>query len=94
MKGFEVVAWHHGEAHQVDFLFATYLQVNRLAPPKGVPAPLGFFGRMTHSLIWTLGTPWIAFGWLMDRVMAGPMSRAKHSNTLRVLARKHALPND
>jgi hypothetical protein len=90
-KGFEVVAWHHGEAHQpVDFFFATYLQVNAFAPPHRMPwsPELGSFQRLMHRSIWLFGSFWLMGGWLADRIMAPILSKAAHSNTYRVIARK------
>jgi len=91
--GFDSVHWHHGEAHQpVDFLFATYLQINRLSPVHNEPwaPPLNVFKRLIHSLVWSGGSFWIVLGWLMDKFNAPLMRRAKHSNTYRVIARKRS----
>jgi len=89
--GFEPVEWHTGSAHQpVDFLFAAYMLVNRLAPADGLPwtPKLNSARSFLHRAIWLLGTPWIAAGWLLDRIISPFMTRAAHSNTYRVLARK------
>ena len=89
--GFEPLDWHTGDAHQsVDFLFFFYLLINRLAPPSPTPwnRPQGFVRNVLHRTVWMLGIPWIATGWLLDRVMTPFMRRAKHSNTYRVVARK------
>jgi len=92
-QGFDPLTWHHGEAHQpVDFLFATYLQINRLSPIHNEPwAPaLGVFKRVVHTLVWTGGIVWIGCGWTLDRLLGPIMRRARHSNTLRVIARKRS----
>ncbi|MGC6418626.1 MAG: class I SAM-dependent methyltransferase [Bradymonadia bacterium] len=89
--GFEVVEWHFGKAHQpVDFFFAAYLQLNAIAPAKDLPwsPPLSFFERCLHRGIWGVGSLWLMFGWLLDRVAEPAMKSARHSNTMRVLARK------
>src|SRR5439155_10110659 len=91
-RGFEPVAWHRGRAHQkVDFFFAAYLLLDRIAPPAHLPwRPRGALAAGWRILVWTLGSPLIAAGILVDN-LAGPLiARGRISNTYRVIARKGA----
>ena len=93
-RGFTPIAWQRGEAHQrVDFFFAAWLFLDRLAPSPQLPwRRRGATARAWRALVWTLGSPLIVAGIAIDS-LAGPVfSRAKVSNTYRVVARKQ--PSD
>lgn len=89
--GFEAVQWHRGKAHQrVDFLFATFLFLDRVAPPTDLPwrRPASWPGRLWRTAVWTAGIPLILAGRTLDWVMDPIVRRWGMSNTYRVLARK------
>ncbi len=68
----EPLVWHRGAAHQrVDFFFASYLLLDRIAPSGRLP------WRPRRG---ALGSAW--------RVLGPLLSRARVSNTYRVLAKK------
>ena len=90
-RGFEPVEWHRGKAHQrVDFFLGTWMLLDHLAPSRHLPwrwrGPLASAWRL---VVWTLGSPLLVLGVVADNV-AGPLifSRARISNTYRVVARK------
>ncbi len=90
-NGFHTVEWHRGEAHQqVDFLFALYLILDRIAPPTNVPwrEPPGIARRAWRALVWTVGVPFMPLARLADQIASPAMRRARASNTYRVLAQK------
>jgi len=89
-RGFEPVEWHRGKAHQrVDLFFAIYLLVDRLAPRPQLP--WRWRGRLAGAwrvLAWTIGSPFLIAGVIVDN-LAGPLfRRARISNTYRVVACK------
>ncbi len=95
-QGFTPITWHRGRAHQrVDFLFAVWLALGRLAPPSRLP--WRWRGRVAgawHVLVWTLGAPLLLAGTIIDNV-AGPLiQRGRISNTYRVVARRDPEPKD
>jgi SAM-dependent methyltransferase len=88
--GFEPVTWHRGAAHQkVDFFFATWLLMDRIAPPPRLPwrwrGPIAGAWRV---VAWTAGAPLIFGGILLDNLIGPFFQRAKVSNTYRVIARR------
>jgi Methyltransferase domain len=89
-RGFEPLEWHRGKAHQrVDLFFAVWLVLDRLAPPTRLPWRWrGAVSGAWRTLVWSIGAPFIILGILADNA-AGPLwSRARISNTYRVVARK------
>ena len=64
--------------------------VGRISPKPQLPWKKhpGLGRRLYHSAIWTIGTPFILLGWMMDFVLAPFFKRKGWSNTYRVLARK------
>ena len=89
-RGFTPITWHRGQAHQrVDFFFAAYLLLSRLAPSPHLPwrwrGPAAGAWRVT---VWTLGSPLIVVGILVDRLLGPLFERASVSNTYRVVARR------
>ncbi|HUJ57470.1 MAG TPA: class I SAM-dependent methyltransferase [Kofleriaceae bacterium] len=88
--GFEPVTWHRGAAHQrVDFFFASYLWLSRIAPPTHWPwRKRGALATIWRVAAWTLGSPLIILGLILDNGLGPIMARAKRSNTYRVVARK------
>jgi SAM-dependent methyltransferase len=92
-RGFVPIVWHRGAAHQkVDFFFASWLFLNRLAPSPHLPwRRRGALAGAWRVFVWTLGAPLIPIAILVDN-LAGPLfSRARVSNTYRVLARKEGV---
>jgi SAM-dependent methyltransferase len=91
-RGFTPVVWHRGAAHQrVDFFFAMYLVCNRLAPSPNLPwRRRGALAGAWRTLVWTLGGPLVISGMIVDNLIGPLFSRAKVSNTYRVVARKDA----
>ncbi|MGE5185673.1 MAG: class I SAM-dependent methyltransferase [Acidobacteriota bacterium] len=91
-RGFEPVVWHRGAAHQrVDFFFASYLLLDRLAPSPQLPwRPRGAAAAAWRVLVWTLGSPLVVAGIAIDNALGPFLSRARVSNTYRVVARKRA----
>jgi hypothetical protein len=89
-RGFEPVTWHRGAAHQrVDFFFASYLLLDRLAPSPRLPWRWrGGAASVWRALVWTLGSPLIFAGIIVDNAIGPLLSRARVSNTYRVLAVK------
>jgi Methyltransferase domain len=89
-RGFTPVAWHRGRAHQrVDFFFAVWLFLDRLAPPRKLPWRWrGIVAGAWRSLVWTIGSPFILFAILFDNVTGPLWARGKISNTYRVVATK------
>jgi SAM-dependent methyltransferase len=90
-RGFTPLVWHRGKAHQrVDFFFAAYLICNRLAPAPELPwRRRGLLAAAWNRLVWTVGSPFIVAGMIVDNLVVGPLiSRSKVSNTYRVVARK------
>ncbi len=91
--GFQAVEWHRGEAHQrVDFLFAMFLFLDRLAPPPDRPwrHPASFGKKAWRALVWTLGSPFVLLARGADVVFDPFVRRLGMSNTYRVLARRTA----
>jgi|JI10StandDraft_1071094.scaffolds.fasta_scaffold02084_4 SAM-dependent methyltransferase len=88
--GFTPLTWHRGSAHQrVDFLFAAFLLLGWMAPPPIQPwRPRSALARVRRGLVWTLGSPLIVLGILVDRLVTPFIKRGKRSNTYRVLARR------
>jgi hypothetical protein len=89
-RGFTPIVWHRGAAHQkVDLFFASYLLLDRLAPPPHLPWRWrGAGASLWRAVVWTLGSPLIFAGIVIDNVWGPLWSRAKVSNTYRVLAVK------
>ncbi len=90
--GFDPITWHRGAAHQkVDFFFAAWLVLDRLAPPPRLP--WRWRGRVAGAwrlFAWTLGMPLILGGIAIDNALGPLFQRAKVSNTYRVIARRVA----
>jgi SAM-dependent methyltransferase len=93
-RGFTPLVWHRGKAHQrVDFFFAAYLICNRLAPATDLPwRRSGLLAGAWNRVVWTIGSPFIAAGMIVDNLMGPVFARMKVSNTYRVVARKDATP--
>jgi hypothetical protein len=91
-RGFTPVAWHRGKAHQrVDFFFATWLLLDRIAPSRRLPWRWrGVAAGAWRSVVWTLGSPVILFAILVDNLVGPLFARGKISNTYRVVATKGA----
>lgn len=90
-NGFTAVAWQRGQPHQrVDFMFAVFLFLDRIAPPSDLPwrKPTSLPGRAWRTAVWTLGAPFVLMAHLMDRVLDPIVRRTGMSNTFRVLARR------
>jgi SAM-dependent methyltransferase len=88
--GFTPLAWHTAKAHpRVDFAFATWLVLNRIAPPADVPwRAAGAAGRAWRGVVFTIGTPLLALSYLADHAAGAIIERGKRGNTYRVLARR------
>ncbi len=91
-RGFTPITWHRGAAHQkVDFFFASWLLLNRIAPSPNLPwRKRGAVAGAWRALVWTLGSPLIITGILVDNLVGPLWARARISNTYRVVARKEA----
>jgi SAM-dependent methyltransferase len=91
-QGFTPVAWHRGPAHQrVDFFFAAWLLLNRLAPSPHLPwRKRGAVAGAWHRVVWTLGSGLIIAGVVVDNLVGPLFTWAQKSNTYRVVARKEA----
>jgi len=91
-RGFTPVTWHRGAAHQkVDFFFAAYLLLDRIAPSPFLPWRWkGMPGAVWRVTAWGLGWPVIILGICIDNLIGPFLSRAKVSNTYRVLAVKRS----
>ncbi|MFT3695518.1 MAG: class I SAM-dependent methyltransferase [Kofleriaceae bacterium] len=89
-QGFKPVEWHRGKAHQrVDFFFATWLFLDRIAPPRKLPWRWrGVLAGAWRSIIWTIGAPFILLAIAFDNAIGPLFARAKISNTYRVVAKK------
>lgn len=89
---FEPVTWQRGAAHQrVDFTFAIWMALQRIAPPAHLPWRWrGTPTRVWRALAWTIGAPLFALAFVTDHALAPLFRRAKISNTYRVVARKLA----
>jgi SAM-dependent methyltransferase len=89
-RGFTPVEWHRGKAHQrVDFFFAVFLLLDRIAPPSRLPwrwrgAPT----RAWRTVVWTVGSPLLVVGMIVDNLIGPLLSRGRVSNTYRVVATK------
>ena len=93
--GFSLVVTHRGEAHQrVDFFAAVYLFLDWLAPAVDRPwlPPTGAGARALRTLVFTLGTPALVGGHVVDAILFPYFRRAKASNTYRVVAKKTEAP--
>jgi len=90
--GFTPVEWHRGEAHQrVDFAFAAWLLLSRIAPPADVPwRKTGAARKTWRGFVLTIGTPLLLLAWLADNAAGPIIERGGRSNTYRVLARRDA----
>ncbi len=89
--GFEPVVWHHGEAHQeIDFLFATALFINDVAPNPDWPWSTrpSMFGLLWRRVVAGFVGPIAMVGHLVDLALAPVWRKRGWSNTYRVLARK------
>ena len=93
-RGLEPVEWHRGKAHQrVDFFFAAWMFLDHLAPAPHLPwRPRGTAAWVWRVVAWTLGSPLIIGGVLVDNAIGPLIARGKRGNTYRVLARKTAAP--
>jgi SAM-dependent methyltransferase len=89
-RGFLPVVWHRGAAHQrVDFFFATYLLLDRIAPSAHLPwRPRGRAATAWRLLAWSLGSPLLLAAIVVDNALGPFLSRARVSNTYRVVAQK------
>jgi SAM-dependent methyltransferase len=89
-RGFTPITWHRGAAHQrVDFFFAAYLLLDRIAPNPFLPWRWrGMPGAVWRVAAWGVGWPFIIAGIWVDKLLGPFLSRAKVSNTYRVLAVK------
>jgi SAM-dependent methyltransferase len=88
--GFTPVEWHLTEAHQrVDFSFAAWLVLSRIAPPTDFPwRKTGAARKAWRMFVMTVGTPLLLLAYITDQA-AGPLiERGKRGNTYRVLARR------
>src|SRR5262249_24168708 len=56
-RGFPPVEWHRGRAHQrVDFFFAVWLFLDRIAPPRRLPWRWrGAAASVWRTAVWTVG---------------------------------------
>ncbi len=91
-SGFTPVEWHRGEAHQrVDFLFAAFLFLDRIAPPSNLPwrRPASLPARTWRGLVWLVGAPVVLLARATDRLLDPAVRRLGMSNTYRVLARRN-----
>lgn len=89
--GFTPLQWHRGEAHQrVDFLFAVFLLLDRIAPPTDRPwrPPARLHQRLWRNAVWTAGAPLLLLARGVDKVLDPAVRRWGASNTYRVLAQK------
>ncbi|HEY6040478.1 MAG TPA: class I SAM-dependent methyltransferase, partial [Kofleriaceae bacterium] len=89
-RGFTPVQWHRGKAHQrVDFFFAAWLFLDRLAPPRKLPWRWrGALAGAWRTGVWTLGSPLFVVAILFDNLIGPVFSRGRVSNTYRVVATK------
>ena len=89
-RGFTPVTWHRGKAHQkVDFFFAAWLFLDRLAPPRKLPWRWrGALAGAWRTGVWTLGSPLFVVAILFDNLIGPVFSRGRVSNTYRVVATK------
>jgi hypothetical protein len=89
-RGFTPVEWHRGAAHQrVDLFFASYLLLDRIAPPAHLPWRWrGAAASAWRLFVWTAGSPLVLAAILTDNALGPLLSRARVSNTYRVLATK------
>ena len=91
--GFHAVEWHRAEAHQkVDFLFAVFLFLDRLAPPTDRPwkTSASFGKKAWRGVVWTLGSPLVLLARGADVAFDPLVRKMGMSNTYRVLARRTA----
>ncbi len=88
--GFQVVSWHRGKAHQrVDFLAATILLFNALAPKGDVPwRPRSLLRAAFRNFVFVGGFPNIILARIVDSLVGPLVERFNWSNTYRVVARK------
>ena len=89
-RGFTPVEWHRGKAHQrVDFFFAAWLFLDRLAPPRKLPWRWrGALAGAWRTGVWTLGSPLFVVAIVFDNLIGPVFSRGRVSNTYRVVATK------
>jgi SAM-dependent methyltransferase len=90
--GFTPLVWHRGRAHQrIDFLAATILFFNKLAPKGDVPwQERSLARRVFRNFVFVAGFPCLIAARTVD-TMIGPFAeRFDWSNTYRVVARKGA----
>ncbi|HEY3803596.1 MAG TPA: class I SAM-dependent methyltransferase [Kofleriaceae bacterium] len=89
-RGFEPLEWHRGKAHQrVDFLFAVWLFLDRIAPPRKLPWRWrGALSGVWRTAVWAVGAPFIIVGIAVDNLIGPLWARGRISNTYRVVARK------
>ncbi|MEP6864401.1 MAG: hypothetical protein ABJE66_27515, partial [Deltaproteobacteria bacterium] len=82
--------WHRGKAHQkVDFFFAAWLFLDRLAPPRKLPWRWrGALAGAWRTGVWTLGSPLFVVAILFDNLIGPVFARGRVSNTYRVVATK------
>ncbi len=92
-RGFTPVTWHRGQAHQrVDFFFAVWLFLDRLAPARQLPWRWrGAPSTVWRAVVWTIGAPFIPLAMLADNLLGPLFSRGRVSNTYRVVATKAAI---
>lgn len=89
-QGFTPVEWHRGKAHQrVDFFFAIWILLDRVAPPRNLPWRWrGMLAGAWRSVVWTIGAPFILLAILFDNAIGPLLARGRVSNTYRVVATK------
>jgi len=89
-RGFTPVQWHRGKAHQrVDFFFAAWLFLDRLAPPRKLPWRWrGALAGAWRTGVWTLGSPLFVVAILFDNLIGPVFSRGRVSNIYCVVVIK------
>jgi SAM-dependent methyltransferase len=87
---FTPIEWHRGKAHQeVDFFFATWLALGRIAPPPRLPWRWrGAIAGAWRAAVWTIGAPLLIAAVITDHLAAPIFRRGRVSNTYRVVARR------
>ncbi len=90
-EGFQPVITNRPEAHiPVDCLMASYLLCSWCAGKLGTPwrEQDSWLDRTRYYLVWAFSPPLLAFGWMLDRLLAPVLRRAGYSNTYWVVARR------
>jgi len=95
-KGMTVEAIERGVASQpVDFLFAVWFLVNRLAPAPDLPwrRPSKWYHRVWRDAVVAVSLPVFVVAFVVDQVLALLIRRRRRSNTYRVLAQVVPFPS-